>query len=63
MAHLCGADPCDLIYSVGSLPYRNPDRLLPALANALKPGGRLLFPALHTNSDGKSPASTSFRNS
>ncbi|MFD7853415.1 class I SAM-dependent methyltransferase [Streptomyces microflavus] len=56
VAHLRDADPYDLIYSVGSVPYLNPDRLLPALANALAPGGRLLFSALHTNSDGTGPS-------
>lgn len=55
-AHLRDADPYDLIYSVGSMPYLDPDRLLPALANGLEPGGRLLFSALHTNSDGTGPS-------
>lgn len=56
VAHLRTADPYDLIYSVGSVSYLNPDRLLPALANALKPGGRFLFSALHTNSGGTGPS-------
>ncbi|WP_418961573.1 class I SAM-dependent methyltransferase [Streptomyces tritici] len=56
MAHLRDADPYDLIYSVGSMPYLDPDRLLPVLANGLKPGGRLVFSALHTNSHGTGPS-------
>ncbi|MEV7245059.1 class I SAM-dependent methyltransferase [Streptomyces sp. NPDC093248] len=56
VAHLRDADPYDLIYSVGSMPYLDPDRLLPVLANNLAPGGRLLFSALHTNSDGTGPS-------
>ncbi|MFF8369968.1 NUDIX domain-containing protein [Streptomyces lydicus] len=55
-AHLRNADPYDLIYSVCSMPYLDPDRLLPALANGLKPGGRLVFSALHTNSHGNGPS-------
>ncbi|MFI5825375.1 bifunctional class I SAM-dependent methyltransferase/NUDIX hydrolase [Streptomyces rishiriensis] len=54
--HLRAADPYDLIYSVASVPYLDPNRLLPALANGLKPGGRLVFSALHTNSDGAGPS-------
>ncbi|MFD0375690.1 class I SAM-dependent methyltransferase [Streptomyces sp. NPDC127112] len=57
VAHLRAAEPYDLIYSVCSLPYLDPDRALPALAGALKPGGRLLFSALHTNSAGAGPSS------
>ncbi|MGW6602601.1 bifunctional class I SAM-dependent methyltransferase/NUDIX hydrolase [Streptomyces sp. NPDC055036] len=56
VAHLRAADPYDLIYSVGSVPYLDPERLLPALANGLKPGGRLVFSALHTNSYGSGPS-------
>lgn len=56
VAHLCDADPYDLIYSVGSVPYLDPDRLLPALANGIRPGGRLVFSALHTNSHGSGPS-------
>lgn len=56
VAHLRAADPYDLIYSVCSVPYLDPNRLLPALANGLKPGGRLVFSALHTNSDGAGPS-------
>ncbi|MER7516518.1 bifunctional class I SAM-dependent methyltransferase/NUDIX hydrolase [Streptomyces sp. NPDC126499] len=54
--HLREAAPYDLIYSVSGVPFLNPHRLLPALANALKPGGRLLFTALHTNSRGEGPS-------
>ncbi|MFJ5733987.1 class I SAM-dependent methyltransferase [Streptomyces microflavus] len=57
VAHLNDADPYDLIYAVCSMPYLDPDRLLPVLANALVPGGRLLFSALHTNSAGTGPSS------
>ncbi|MFY4721516.1 bifunctional class I SAM-dependent methyltransferase/NUDIX hydrolase [Streptomyces sp. LaBMicrA B280] len=56
VAHLRDADPYDLIYSVGSLPYLDPNRLMPALADGLRPGGRLVFSALHTNSDGVGPS-------
>ncbi|MFE1405449.1 NUDIX domain-containing protein [Streptomyces sp. NPDC058770] len=56
VAHLRDADPYDPIYSVGSVPYLDPDRLLPVLANGLKPGGLLLFSALHTNSGGTGPS-------
>ncbi|MFF4364869.1 class I SAM-dependent methyltransferase [Streptomyces sp. NPDC001594] len=57
VAHLRDAGPYDLIYSVCSLPYLDPDRALPALAGALAPRGRLLFSALHTNSAGAGPSS------
>ncbi|MFI1189419.1 class I SAM-dependent methyltransferase [Streptomyces californicus] len=57
VAHLRDADPYDLIYSVCSMPYLDPGRLLPVLVNALVPGGRLLFSALHTNSTGTGPSS------
>lgn len=56
VSHLREAAPYDLIYSVNGLPYLDPHRLLPALANAIKPGGRLLFSALHTNSTGAGPS-------
>ncbi|MFC4507912.1 MULTISPECIES: class I SAM-dependent methyltransferase [Streptomyces] len=56
VAHLHAADPYDLIYSVGSVPYLDPNRLLSALAKGLKPGGRLVFSALHTNSDSAGPS-------
>ncbi|MEV3951043.1 class I SAM-dependent methyltransferase [Streptomyces halstedii] len=57
VAHLRDGEPYDLIYSVCSMPYLSPDRLLPVLAEALVPGGRLLFSALHTNSAGTGPSS------
>ncbi|MFB7916033.1 NUDIX domain-containing protein [Streptomyces sp. NPDC056061] len=53
--HLRTADPYDLVYSVSGLPFTDPRRLLPALANGIRPGGRLIFSALHTNSDGRGP--------
>ncbi|MFC4610290.1 class I SAM-dependent methyltransferase [Streptomyces maoxianensis] len=52
------AEPYDLIYSVHGLGYINPHRLLPALMQALKPGGRLVFSVLHTNSAGAPPFNT-----
>ncbi|MET7685687.1 NUDIX domain-containing protein [Streptomyces sp. NPDC005423] len=57
--HLRSAAPYDVIYSVHSVPYIDPHRLLPALSTALKPGGRLCFTVLHTNSHGNGP-STAF---
>ncbi|MGZ2361668.1 NUDIX domain-containing protein [Streptomyces sp. 372A] len=54
--HLRKAEPYDLIYSVSGVPFLDPHRLLPALANGLKPGGRLVFSALHTNSSGHGPS-------
>ncbi|MHC3391039.1 bifunctional class I SAM-dependent methyltransferase/NUDIX hydrolase [Streptomyces lavendulocolor] len=56
VAHLREAGPYDLIYSVCSMPYLDPDRLLPVLTNGLKPGGWLVFSALHTNSSGTGPS-------
>ncbi|MEU7389809.1 bifunctional class I SAM-dependent methyltransferase/NUDIX hydrolase [Streptomyces tanashiensis] len=56
VAHLREADPYDLIYSVSGIPFLDPNRLLPALTNGLKPGGRLVFSALHTNSHGDGPS-------
>ncbi|QES47005.1 methyltransferase [Streptomyces venezuelae] len=56
VAHLHTADPYDLVYSVSGVPFTDPRRLLPALANGIRPGGRLLFSALHTNSHGDGPA-------
>lgn len=46
--HLRGAEPYELIYSVSGVPFTDPRRLLPALANGLKPGRRFLFTALHS---------------
>ncbi|MFD7477460.1 class I SAM-dependent methyltransferase [Streptomyces sp. NPDC059837] len=45
--YLRHAKPYDLIYSVNDVTYIAPRRLLPALAAALKPDGRLVFSALH----------------
>ncbi|MFJ6946902.1 class I SAM-dependent methyltransferase [Streptomyces wuyuanensis] len=56
VAHLQESAPYDLIYSVGGVPYVDPNRLLPAVANGLTPGGRLVFSALHTNSYGTGPS-------
>ncbi|MER6144708.1 class I SAM-dependent methyltransferase [Streptomyces sparsogenes] len=56
VAHLRAADPYDLVYSVSGVPFTDPRRLLPALANGIRPGGRLIFSALHTNSHGTGPA-------
>ncbi|GAB2730310.1 hypothetical protein GCM10027072_25800 [Streptomyces bullii] len=56
--HLRTAEPYDIVYSVNAVPYIDPYRLLPALADALKPGGRLCFTVLHTNSHGDGPSST-----
>ncbi|MDQ0989179.1 bifunctional class I SAM-dependent methyltransferase/NUDIX hydrolase [Streptomyces sp. V3I7] len=55
--HLRGSAPYDVIYSLTALPYLDPHRLLPALAAALRPGGRLCFTVLHTNSHGDGPGS------
>ncbi|MGN9760033.1 bifunctional class I SAM-dependent methyltransferase/NUDIX hydrolase [Streptomyces sp. SD31] len=55
VTHLRDADPYDLIYSVSGVPFMDPRRLLPALANGLSPGGRFLFTALHTNCRGVGP--------
>ncbi|WP_320781580.1 class I SAM-dependent methyltransferase [Streptomyces sp. CRN 30] len=43
VAHLRDADPFDLVHSISSVPY--PRRLLPALADCVRPGGRLLVSA------------------
>lgn len=56
--HLRRADPYDVIYSVHGLAYIDPRRLVPALATALAPGGRLVFSVLHTNSEGSGPSTT-----
>ncbi|WP_246562251.1 NUDIX domain-containing protein [Streptomyces roseirectus] len=52
------AEPYDVVYAVGSLPYIDPYRLLPALATALAPGAVLCFSVLHTDSDGAGPSGT-----
>lgn len=54
--HLREASPYDLIYSISGVPFLDPHRLLPALSNGLKPGGRFVFSALHTNSHGAGPS-------
>ncbi|MGK7235844.1 class I SAM-dependent methyltransferase [Streptomyces hygroscopicus] len=54
--HLKQAEPYDVIYSIHAVPYIDPQRLLPALTQALRPDGRLVFSALHTNSTGTGPA-------
>ncbi|MFF7312402.1 NUDIX domain-containing protein [Streptomyces sp. NPDC008137] len=54
--HLRTAEPYDVIYSLHAVPYLDPHRLLPALASALRPGGRLCFTVLHTNSGGDGPS-------
>ncbi|MGW3169812.1 bifunctional class I SAM-dependent methyltransferase/NUDIX hydrolase [Streptomyces sp. NPDC001153] len=56
--HLGTAAPYDVIYSLSTLHFLDPHRLLPAVAAALKPGGRLYFTVLHTNSAGDGPTST-----
>jgi SAM-dependent methyltransferase len=56
VTYLRQADPYDVIYSIHGIPYINPHRLLPVLATALQPGGRLLFSALHTNAAGEPPS-------
>ncbi|GAA2429009.1 class I SAM-dependent methyltransferase [Streptomyces macrosporus] len=56
--HLERAAPYEVIYSVHGLAYIDPHRLLPALAAALRPGGRLVFSVLHTTSDGRGPSTT-----
>ncbi|MBD0742983.1 bifunctional class I SAM-dependent methyltransferase/NUDIX hydrolase [Streptomyces sp. CBMA152] len=55
--YLADAEPYEVIYSVNGLPYLDPDRLLPVLADALAPGGQLIFTALHTTSAGAGPSS------
>lgn len=56
VAHLRTAEPYDVVYSVNSVPYLDPRRLLPALAASLAPGGTLCFTVLHTNSQGDGPS-------
>ncbi|PZH06933.1 class I SAM-dependent methyltransferase [Streptomyces sp. NTH33] len=56
--YLIGAEPYDVIYSIHGIPYINPHRLLPTVASALKPGGRLVFSALHTTSAGDGPSTS-----
>ncbi|GHK01471.1 hypothetical protein SY2F82_32680 [Streptomyces sp. Y2F8-2] len=47
-----------MIYSIHGFAYVEPRRMLPAVAAALAPGGRLVFSVLHTDSDGHGPWST-----
>lgn len=56
--HLGTAAPYDVIFSLSTFHFLDPHRLLPVLAAALRPGGRLYFTVLHTNSDGHGPTST-----
>ncbi|MGW5680062.1 class I SAM-dependent methyltransferase, partial [Streptomyces sp. NPDC003860] len=49
------AETYNLVYAVHSLSYIDPYRLMPALTTALRPGGRLVFSVLHTNSAGTPP--------
>ncbi|MFD7013996.1 class I SAM-dependent methyltransferase [Streptomyces sp. NPDC059928] len=56
--HLQRAEPYDVIYSIHGIAYLDPHRLLPALAAALKPGGRLVASVIHTNSGGLGPSTT-----
>ncbi|MEU1274054.1 class I SAM-dependent methyltransferase [Streptomyces sp. NPDC005799] len=53
--YLKQAEPYDVIYSIHAFGYIDPHRLLPALATALKPDGRLFFSVLHTNAAGRGP--------
>ncbi|MFJ8201115.1 class I SAM-dependent methyltransferase [Streptomyces sp. NPDC096152] len=50
--------PYDVIYSLSTFHFVDPHRLLPALSTAVKPGGRLYFTVLHTNSADDGPTST-----
>ncbi|MFD5583327.1 NUDIX domain-containing protein [Streptomyces sp. NPDC127063] len=50
--------PYDVIYSLSTFHFVDPHRLLPVLSTAVKPGGRLYFTVLHTNSVGDGPTST-----
>ncbi|WP_257231496.1 bifunctional 2-polyprenyl-6-hydroxyphenol methylase/3-demethylubiquinol 3-O-methyltransferase UbiG [Streptomyces sp. Rer75] len=54
--HLKQTEPYHVIYSIHAVPYIDPHRLLPALTLALRPNGRLVFSALHTNSTGTGPS-------
>ncbi|MFH8935488.1 bifunctional class I SAM-dependent methyltransferase/NUDIX hydrolase [Streptomyces griseosporeus] len=56
--HLRAATPYDVIYSLSAVHFLDPHRLLPALAAGLKPGGRLCFTVLHTNSAGDGPGTS-----
>jgi len=53
--YLKQAELYDVIYSIHGFGYMDPHRLLPAVAGALKPDGRLFFSVLHTNTAGRGP--------
>ncbi|WP_331753364.1 class I SAM-dependent methyltransferase (plasmid) [Streptomyces sp. NBC_00637] len=53
--YLRQAEPYDVIYSIHAFGYIDPHQLLPAVADALKPEGRLFFSVLHTNAAGRGP--------
>ncbi|WP_416371188.1 hypothetical protein [Streptomyces sp. MB09-01] len=57
VGHLRASAPYDVIYALSAVHFVDPHRLLPALAAALRPGGRLYFTVLHTNSSGDGPTS------
>ncbi|MFB8119685.1 class I SAM-dependent methyltransferase [Streptomyces sp. NPDC055962] len=49
------AHPYDGAYAIGTLPFIDPMRSLPALRDGLVPGAPLVFSALHTNLHGRPP--------
>jgi SAM-dependent methyltransferase len=56
VGHLRRSGPYDVVLSVHAVPQIDPHRLLPTLAGALKPDGRFVFSALHTNAEGAGPS-------
>ncbi|MEU3554260.1 class I SAM-dependent methyltransferase [Streptomyces fragilis] len=58
VTHLGEAEPYDVVLCAHGLAFLDPYRVLPALASALTPGGRLVFSVLHTNSEGDGPRDT-----
>ncbi|MFE1560105.1 class I SAM-dependent methyltransferase [Streptomyces sp. NPDC058734] len=54
--HLARAEPYDLIYAVSVFPFADPALMVPAVAQGLRPRGRLVFSALHTSVTGQGPA-------
>ncbi|MFE5207965.1 class I SAM-dependent methyltransferase [Streptomyces sp. NPDC056600] len=58
VTHLRGAEPYDVVLSAHGLAFLDPHRVLPALASALAPGGRLAFSVLHTSTAGDGPWDT-----
>ncbi|MFE4959118.1 class I SAM-dependent methyltransferase [Streptomyces sp. NPDC056653] len=50
--------PYDVVYSVHGLSYIDPDRALPAIRDALRTDGRLVFSVLHTNAEGVGPSAS-----